>query len=104
MHQPDILFRNERQANILATRNFGLLGFVEIAALSVGRIGQVHPLDMPYRRGAEKSVFRFGGSAIAVFGQEGVWRPAVDLLKYTREGMETLVRLGEPIANALQAS
>ncbi len=34
----DILFSNERHINILETRNFGRLAFVEVGALSVGRI------------------------------------------------------------------
>jgi phosphatidylserine decarboxylase len=42
-----------------------------VGALSVGRIIQVHPLGAPYQRGDEKSVFRFGGSAIVVFGEPG---------------------------------
>jgi hypothetical protein len=48
---------------------------VEVGALSVGRIVQVHPLDAPFQRGEEKSVFHFGGSAIVVFGEPGAWRP-----------------------------
>jgi phosphatidylserine decarboxylase len=94
----DILFQNERRMNILATRNFGRLAFVEIGALSVGRIVQVHPLEKSFRRGEEKSVFRFGGSAIVVFGQAGAWRPCDDLLGHTRDGVETVVRLGETVA------
>jgi phosphatidylserine decarboxylase len=101
-NQPDILFRNERNMNILLTRNFGRIGFVEIGALSVGRIVQVHPLDKPFRRGAEKSIFRFGGSAIAVFGEPGAWRPADDLLEKTNAGTETFLRLGEPLAKRLR--
>ena len=66
--------QQERNINILETRNFGRLGFVEVGALSVGRIVQVHPLDVPFQRGEEKSVFRFGGSAIVVFGEPGAWR------------------------------
>jgi phosphatidylserine decarboxylase len=95
--KPDILFRNERTMNMLETRNFGRLAFVEIGALSVGRIVQVHPLGAPFERGAEKSVFRFGGSAIVVFGEPGKWRPSDDLLEHTKEGVETLVRLGERV-------
>jgi phosphatidylserine decarboxylase len=94
----DILFRNERQINILATRNFGRVAFVEVGAMSVGRIVQVHPLDRPFERGAEKSVFKFGGSAVALFGEPGAWRPADDLLAHTHENVETLVRLGDTIA------
>jgi phosphatidylserine decarboxylase len=53
--------------------NFGRLGFVEVGALSVGRIVQVHPIETAFRRGEEKSVFRFGGSAIVVFGEPAAW-------------------------------
>src|SRR5205807_1842110 len=96
-NKQDILFVNERNINILQTRNFGRLAFVEIGALSVGRIVQIHPLDSPFHRGEDKSVFRFGGSAIIMFGDEGSWRPSDDLLKHTRDGVETLVRLGDAI-------
>jgi phosphatidylserine decarboxylase len=97
LNKPDILFSNERNVNILETRHFGRLAFVEVGALSVGRIVQVHPLDAPFQRGEEKSVLRFGGSAIVVFGQPGMWRPSDDLLAHTKEDVETLVRLGEPV-------
>src|SRR5581483_3923155 len=94
-HQPDILFRNERQIHILQTDHFGKLGFVEVGALSVGRIIQVHPTNMRYTRGAEKSVFKFGGSAVVLFGEKGAWRPADDIHEYTARNTETLVRLGD---------
>jgi phosphatidylserine decarboxylase len=97
LNKQDILFSNERNLNILETRHFGRIAFVEVGALSVGRIVQVHPLDEPFQRGEEKSVFRFGGSAIVVFGEPGAWRPSDDLLTYTKKGVETLVRLGEPM-------
>jgi phosphatidylserine decarboxylase len=100
-NQPDILLRNERQINILATRNFGRLAFVEVGAMSVGRIVQVHPLDRPYRRGDEKSVFKFGGSAVIVFGEPGKWRPADDILRHTQNSVETLVQLGSVVAHAI---
>jgi phosphatidylserine decarboxylase len=96
-NKQDILFSNERNVNILETRHFGRLAFVEIGALSVGRIIQSHPLDEPFHRGQEKSAFCFGGSAIAVFGEPGAWCPCDDIVKHTTEGVETLVRLGETI-------
>ena len=97
-NQPDILFRNERQINLLETENFGRIGFVEVGALSVGRIIQVHPYDALFRRGEEKSVFNFGGSAVVVFGEPGIWRPADDILSNTQKGIETRVLLGDTIA------
>jgi phosphatidylserine decarboxylase len=98
-NDPRILCRNERLVSILKTRHFGTVAFVEVGALSVGRIVQVHPTDRPFARGAEKSAFRFGGSAILVFGEPGAWLPAQDILEHTRQDTETLVRLGEPVAH-----
>jgi predicted MFS family arabinose efflux permease len=74
----------------------GRLAFVEVGAL-VGRIVQVHPADAPFQRGEEKSCFRFGGSAIVMFGEPGKWRPFDALLEHTKQGVETLARVGEPI-------
>ncbi len=103
LNKPNILFVNERKINVLQTRNFGRLGFVEVGAMSVGRIVQVHLVDEPFQRGNEKSVFRFGGSAVIVFGEPRRWRPSEDLLAHTKDGIETLVRLGEPVALAAAA-
>jgi phosphatidylserine decarboxylase len=72
---------------------------VEVGALSVGRIVQKHPFDRPFKRGDEKAVFKFGGSAVLLFGEPGAWTPERDILTHTAENMETLVRLGEPIAH-----
>jgi phosphatidylserine decarboxylase len=94
----DILFVNERYVSILDTKHFGTVAVVEIGAMTVGRIVQVHPLDRPFERGSEKSFFCFGGSAIVMFGEPGRWRPADDILKLTLESTETLVRLGDVIA------
>jgi phosphatidylserine decarboxylase len=52
-NQPDIMFRNERHIQLLQTDHFGLLAFVEVGALSVGRIVQVHPKEKQFRRGNE---------------------------------------------------
>lgn len=100
-HQPDILFRNERSVQLLDTVQFGRLGLVEIGALSVGRIVQVHDVNEPFKRGQEKSMFKFGGSAVVLFGQAGKWRPEEDILEHTQKGHETLIRLGQPIARKI---
>jgi phosphatidylserine decarboxylase len=100
LNQEDILFRNERQVSILQTDHFGRLALVEIGALSVGRIVQVHPVNLPFRRSEEKSVFKFGGSAKAVFGEPRRWQPSSDLVGRTNLGVETFVRLGETIGHA----
>jgi len=65
--------------------------------MSVGRIVEVHPREIPFHRGEEKSVFKFGGSAIVLFGEPRKWRPADDILQHTAQSIETLVRLGDTI-------
>ena len=88
---------NERHIQELETDHFGRLAFVEVGALSVGRIVQVHKEER-FRRGEEKSVFKFGGSAVVMIGEKGAWKPADDILAHTQEGIETFVRLGDVIA------
>jgi phosphatidylserine decarboxylase len=95
----DILFANERLINILETKHFGKVAFVEVGAMTVGRIVQVHPLDRDFARGAEKSYFCFGGSAVVVLGEAGRWRPCADILQNTQKSIETLIRLGDAVAD-----
>jgi phosphatidylserine decarboxylase len=61
---------------------------------------QKHPFNKPFKRGDEKAVFKFGGSAVVLFGEPGVW-PSDDILVHTGRNMETLIRLGEPIATRI---
>lgn len=93
----DVFVRNERRVAILATERFGCLAYVEVGALGVGRIVQTHDEAEPFRRGGEKGMFLFGGSTVMVFGEPGAWTPSADLLEKTGQGIETLIRLGEPV-------
>jgi phosphatidylserine decarboxylase len=61
----------------------------------------VHDVKEPFKRGQEKSMFKFGGSAVVLFGQAGKWRPEEDILEHTQKGHETLIRLGQPIARKI---
>jgi phosphatidylserine decarboxylase len=101
LNKDDILFQNHRYVSVLDTDNFGRTGFVEVGAMSVGRIVQVHRPEERFARGDEKSIFKFGGSAIVVFGKPGAWLPSDDIVANTRKGIETLVRLGETIAKTM---
>ncbi len=92
----DIFFTNERQVSILQTEHFGLLAYVEIGALAVGKIVQSHTAKN-FKRGDEKGYFLFGGSTVIVFGEKGRWTPSRDILEHTRRGIETYVHLGDAI-------
>ena len=92
----DIFFTNKREVSILDTDAFGKLAYIEVGAVCVGRIVQTYRAE-EFGRGQEKGYFMFGGSSVILMGTPGAWTPAEDILAQTREGMETLVRLGEPL-------
>ena len=97
-YRNEIFFTNERQVSLLDTRHFGRLAYVEVGAMGVGRIVQTH-LQPVFERGQEKGYFLFGASTVIVLGKPGAWTPARDLLEQTRQGRETLVRLGDALTD-----
>ncbi|HEY8278059.1 MAG TPA: phosphatidylserine decarboxylase [Bdellovibrionota bacterium] len=99
--KPDLFLANERQISLLETEDFGLLAYVEVGALCVGRIVQTHPMERPFERGGEKGYFLFGASTVIVYGEKGAWTPEADLLEHTKAGREVLVELGQPVARRL---
>ena len=88
---------NERHTSVLETDHFGALAMVEVGAITVGRILQHHEPGERVERGQEKGMFRYGGSSIVIFGERGAWSPDEAIATRTRQGIETLVRLGTPI-------
>lgn len=96
---PTLFLRNERHITLLQTKNFGLLAYVEVGAICVGKIVQ-SSAEKPFTRGDEKGYFLFGGSTVIVFGEKGAWEPTDDLLRHSGQGIETLVELGSPVAKA----
>src|SRR5262245_3979579 len=59
-----------------------------------------HQINMDEFEPVAYRSLRNGGSAIAVFGQAGRWRPSADVLKNTVNGIETMLRLGEEVARS----
>lgn len=98
--KPNLFLSNERQVTLLKTDHFGLLAYVEVGALCVGRIVQTHPFERPFARGEEKGYFLFGGSTVIVYGEPGAWKPEADILENTLRAREVLVELGQPVARA----
>jgi phosphatidylserine decarboxylase len=95
--EPRVLCLNERHVTLLATEHLGQLALVEIGAMTVGRIVTGQQVGDRVVRGAEKAVFHPGASTIVVLGEPGAWRPAADVAEHTGRGLETLVRLGQPV-------
>lgn len=93
----DVLCTNEREVSVLKTSHFGLLAYVEVGAMGVGRIVQSAPTSGRFKRGEEKGYFLFGGSTVMLFGEPGRWVPSQALVDRTSRGLETLVRLGRAV-------
>ena len=98
---PSIFTVNERVVSILDTKKYGLLAYVEVGALCVGKIVQTHPISNPFQLGDQKGYFLFGASTVILFGEPGAWSIAPDILQNTNNGLETFVRLGDTVANSL---
>jgi phosphatidylserine decarboxylase len=56
-HRPECFIKNERRVSILHTVNFGHLAYIEVGALCVGAIEQVHVESEPFKRGDLKECF-----------------------------------------------
>ncbi len=95
---PDLFLRNERQVAVLESESFGKLVLVDVGAMCVGTIVQTYAPGERVERGAEKGYFAFGGSTTILLTERDRVAPDADLLTSTASGIETLVRVGEPIA------
>ncbi len=96
----DVLFTNERQVSILQTKHFGLLAYIEVGAMCVGKIVQSFSGNS-FKRGQEKGYFLFGGSTVIVVGEPNRWAPDSDLLAMTKNGYETALLLGEQVGKTI---
>ncbi|MCI8918965.1 MAG: phosphatidylserine decarboxylase [Eubacterium sp.] len=87
---------NTREYCLLKSENFGTVLCMEVGALLVGRIENRQGKKC-VERGEEKGNFAFGGSTIILMTQKGQVLPSGDLLRYSKSGIETKVRMGEKI-------
>ena len=94
----DILFTNERAVTILETKHFGKMAYIEVGAMMVGKIVESHK-GTEFLRGDEKGYFLFGASTVILVGEPGGFRPDPDIFSKSEAEVESLVRLGEPIAS-----
>ena len=92
----DIFMINEREVTILDTEEFGKLAYIEVGATCVGKIKQTHTAET-FERGDEKGMFLFGGSTVIVIGERGRWNINERILDYTRNGVETYLKMGQAL-------
>ena len=92
----NIYKRNCREYTVLHTDNFGDVVQVEVGAMLVGRIVNLHD-EGAFRRGEEKGRFEFGGSTVVLLFEKDSIIPDRDILVNSSDGVETVVKYGEKI-------
>lgn len=97
----NIYKENCRECSVLITENFGRITCVEVGALMVGKIKNLHRTGHRFTKGEEKGMFEFGGSTVVLFIEKDKVIIDEDLLKNTEEGFETAVNMGEHIGKRI---
>lgn len=87
---------NTREYTVIRSPRFGDVLQMEVGALMVGRILNYHEKEQVVK-GQEKGRFEFGGSTIILVLEKDRVQPDVRLLENTKNGYETLVKMGESI-------
>lgn len=95
-----LYLKNERHVNLLETKNFGKIAFVEVGAICVGKIVQTKKNSFNFKKGEEKGFFLFGGSSILVFIEKGRLFFDKDILENTEAKKETFIKLGSQIGTS----
>lgn len=87
---------NTREYSILHGKHFGDIVMMEVGALLVGKIVNLHEKS-EVKRGQEKGYFQFGGSTVVLLTKADKVKVDEDILKNSRDGIETVVKFGEKI-------
>jgi len=100
LEKADIYRENTREFTVLHTENFGKVIHAEVGAMLVGKIkNHHHNKGYAFRRGEEKGMFEFGGSTVVLIFEKDTVELDDDIMANTRNGFETVVKMGEKIGH-----
>ena len=85
--------RNARVYTVLHTDNFKDIIQVEVGAILVGKIVNIHDDDYKFKKGEEKGYFEFGGSTVVLMIKKNVIKLDQDIVRNSKDGAETLVKV-----------
>ncbi len=97
-HSP-VFCENSREYTVISTDNFGKIVQMEVGAMLVGKIKNLHG-GKRVQKGEEKGMFLYGGSTVIMLTDKNT-KPLPELLENTAAGLETPVRLGENILDSI---
>ena len=96
----NVYIENQREVSVLKTENLGEFIQIEVGAILVGKITNHKAGE--FKRGDEKGYFSFGGSTVLLLFKEGVIKVDSDILKFSKQGIEVVVRMGEKIGGIIK--
>lgn len=94
--QYPVFVQNCREMTVMDTVHFGKAVQIEVGAMLVGKIANLHGSG-PIKRGEEKGMFLYGGSTVVLLLQKDAATLPDELYENTRLGLETPVRMGQQI-------
>lgn len=94
------LWENKRMVTLVDSPQFGRVAVCEIGATMVGSIAQTYVTGRAVKKGAEKGLFKFGGSCVVTLFAPGRIRFDADLVEQSAKPMEVYARMGERLGEA----
>lgn len=91
-----VFTENCREMTVMNTEHFGKAIQIEVGAMLVGKIANLHQSG-EIKRGEEKGMFLYGGSTIVLLLQKDAATIPQELFDATNNGLETPVQMGEQI-------
>lgn len=97
--QHKVFQENQREYQLLETKNFGNVIQMEVGALMVGKIANNGKTT--FKKGEEKGMFLFGGSTIVLMFENNKVEIDEDILINSKKHIETKIKQGETIGKKL---
>ncbi len=94
------LWENKRMVTLVESPGFGRVAVCEIGATMVGSIFQSFDPGKPVAKGAEKGLFKFGGSCVVTIFQPGRIKLDADLVAQSAQQIEVYAKMGERLGEA----
>lgn len=92
----DVFCENTREYTLIETDNFGKIVQMEVGAMLVGKIKNLHGAKR-VEKGEEKGMFLYGGSTVILLLKENAAKIQQKYFENTKKGIETPVKMGQRI-------
>jgi phosphatidylserine decarboxylase len=99
-----VFAENTRAITLIETARLGRIAMIEVGAFTVGSIRQCFVPGVAVAKGDRKGFFEFGASVVVLLFEPNKVTFDLDLIANSAALTETYLRLGEPIAAAVQSA